>query len=81
MALPRFPCMVCGRTVAVTARGLTYRHDPPGERPPGPLVSCTGSLKMARPPEHQAVLFAYVPLPLLDDVLDEPPLPESVRLF
>jgi hypothetical protein len=79
-SLPRFPCPVCGRPVAVTERGRLYRHDPP-QRPPGPLVSCTGSLKVFRPPERQAVLFHYEPPLLLDDVLGELAGLESVPLF
>lgn len=60
MALHRFPCPTCGRPIALTARGLLYRHDPAGGRTPD-LRSCPGSLKVVRPPAAQPVLFAYVP--------------------
>lgn len=56
-ALPRTECPVCTRDVAVTRRGLVYRHDPLGGRDPE-LRSCAGSLKPVAPPDgDQGVLF------------------------
>ena len=62
MTLPRFPCPVCGRPIALTEGGRLYRHDPPARD--RELKSCRGSLKVARAPAAQAVLFAYEPPPL-----------------
>lgn len=56
MPLPRTECPICERDVAITRRGLTYRHDPAGGRD-RELKSCPGSLKPVRAPEGQPVLF------------------------
>jgi len=55
-ALPRTECPTCGRDVAVTARGLVYRHDPASGRDPE-LRSCPGSLKPVQAPAGDLVLF------------------------
>lgn len=57
--LPRTECPVCGRDVAVTVRGLVYRHDPATGRDPE-LRSCPGSLKPVRAPEGELLLFVTV---------------------
>ncbi|WP_151775796.1 hypothetical protein [Streptomyces abyssomicinicus] len=54
--LPRTECPVCTRDVAVTARGLVYRHDPATGRSPD-LRSCPGSLKPVQAPEGELLLF------------------------
>lgn len=53
---PRTECPLCERDVAVTPRGLTYRHDPKGGRDPE-LKSCAGSLKPVTAPEGALLLF------------------------
>lgn len=55
-SLPRTECPVCSRDVAVTLRGLTYRHDPAEGRDPE-LKSCPGSLKPVQAPSGALVLF------------------------
>lgn len=70
-SLPRTECPVCERDVAVTRRGLTYRHDPAGGRD-AELKSCPGSLKPVRAPDGDPVLFVS-PADLV--------MPEPVRLF
>ena len=55
MPLPRTECPICSRDVAVTPRGLVYRHDPP-ERD-RELKSCPGSLKPVAAPSGDPVLF------------------------
>jgi hypothetical protein len=55
MPLPRTECPVCERDIAITRRGLTYRHDPP-ERD-RELKSCPGSLKPVQAPAGDPVLF------------------------
>ena len=54
----RATCPVCGRSIALTARGRLYRHDPP-ERGRD-LLSCWGSLKVVRPPGGQLPLFPFI---------------------
>jgi hypothetical protein len=55
-SLPRTECPVCTRDVAVTRRGLVYRHDPKGGRDPE-LKSCPGSLKPVQAPAGTLLLF------------------------
>lgn len=55
-SLPRTECPVCTRDVAVTRRGLVYRHDPASGRDPE-LRSCSGSLKPVKAPEGEWLLF------------------------
>lgn len=71
MPLPRTECPICERDVAITRRGLTYRHDPAGGRD-RELKSCPGSLKPVRAPSGDPVLFVSP-----EDVV----MPEPVRLF
>ncbi|MER6603932.1 hypothetical protein [Streptomyces parvus] len=71
MPLPRTECPICERDVAITRRGLTYRHDPAGGRD-RELKSCPGSLRPVRPPAGDPVLFVSP-----EDVA----MPEPVRLF
>lgn len=71
MPLPRTECPVCERDVAITRRGLTYRHDPAGGRD-RELKSCPGSLKPVSAPAGDPVLFVSA-----EDVV----MPEPVRLF
>lgn len=40
---------MCGRDVAISLQGRTWRHDPASGRTPE-LRSCPGSLKPVRPP-------------------------------
>jgi hypothetical protein len=58
MPLPRTECPEpgCGRDVAVSRKGLVYRHDPASGRTPE-LKSCPGSLKPVQPPTGDPVLF------------------------
>ena len=56
MPLPRTECPICERDVAITRRGLTYRHDPADGRTRD-LKSCPGSLKPVAPPSGDPVLF------------------------
>ena len=55
-ALPRTDCQVCTRDVAITRRGLVYRHDPKGGRD-RELKSCPGSLKPVQAPAGTLLLF------------------------
>jgi hypothetical protein len=55
-SLPRTQCPVCSRDVAVTRRGLVYRHDPASGRD-RELRSCPGSLKPVQAPEGSLLLF------------------------
>lgn len=75
-SLPRTECPVCSRDVAVTRRGLTYRHDPASGRDPE-LKSCPGSLKPVQAPEGALLLFVS-PEP---EPVEELVLPEAVGLF
>ncbi|MFC9859375.1 MULTISPECIES: hypothetical protein [unclassified Streptomyces] len=70
MSLPRTECPEpgCGRDVAVSRKGLVYRHDPASGRT-AELKSCPGSLKPVRAPEGDPVLFVA------------PGMPEPARLF
>jgi len=75
--LPRTECPVCSRDVAVTRRGLVYRHDPASGRDPE-LKSCQGSLKPVQAPAGALLLFVS----LEDDVQAAAAEPvESVLLF
>lgn len=53
---PRTECPECSRDVALTERGLTYRHDPASGRDPE-LKSCRGSLKPVQAPDGELLLF------------------------
>jgi len=76
-ALPRTECPACSRDVAVTVRGLVYRHDPATGRDPE-LRSCPGSLKPVQAPEGDLVLF----IDLKDGApADIEPLPAPPSLF
>ena len=74
-ALPRTECPVCTRDVAVTRRGLVYRHDPRGGRDPE-LKSCPGSLKPVQAPDGALLLFVSPdgedPVSTIVDTLPEP---------
>ena len=74
MPLPRTECPICERDVAVTRRGLTYRHD--GRTRDRELRSCPGSLKPVQPPAGDPVLFVSP-----DDVTPRSDLLEGSRLF
>lgn len=77
-ALPRTECPVCTRDVAVTRRGLVYRHDPASGRDPE-LKSCPGSLKPVQAPAGALLLFVS---PNLEDQAPErEELAEVVGLF
>jgi hypothetical protein len=76
-ALPRTECPVCTRDVAVTRRGLVYRHDPKGGRDPE-LRSCPGSLKPVQAPAGTLLLFVSLDL---EDPAEPVELPEAVGLF
>lgn len=77
-ALPRTECPVCTRDVAVTVRGLVYRHDPASGRDPE-LRSCSGSLKPVQAPKGDLVLFVD---PADDDrAANDVELPKSPSLF
>ncbi|MER7310002.1 hypothetical protein [Streptomyces griseoluteus] len=75
-ALPRTECPVCSRDVAVTRRGLTYRHDPASGRDPE-LKSCPGSLKPVQAPKGALLLFVS---PEASATVPDP-LPEPAGLF
>lgn len=67
-SLPRTECPACSRDVAVTRRGLVYRHDPASGRDPE-LKSCAGSLKPVQAPDGELLLFVDPdrgPVPLED---------------
>lgn len=53
---PRTECAECGRDVAISVQGRTWRHDPASGRTPE-LKSCPGSLKPVTAPEGELVLF------------------------
>lgn len=74
-SLPRTECPVCSRDVAVTRRGLVYRHDPASGRDPE-LKSCGGSLKPVQAPEGDPVLFVS-----LEEEAAAFVMPEPVGLF
>jgi len=78
-ALPRTECPVCSRDVAVTRRGLVYRHDPAGGRDPE-LRSCPGSLKPVQAPAGALLLFVSPDGdPSVSAIADT--VPEPVGLF
>ena len=68
---------MCGRDVAISLQGRTWRHDPASGRTPE-LMSCPGSLKPVRAPEGALLLFVS---PDLEDVVDRQELAEVVGLF
>ena len=68
---------MCSRDVAVTRRGLTYRHDPASGRDPE-LKSCAGSLKPVQAPEGVLLLFVS---PEGQPAVDVTELPVAVGLF
>jgi len=74
-SLPRTECAVCGRDVAISLQGRTWRHDPASGRTPE-LMSCPGSLKPVRPPVGELLLFVSP-----EDVVDRPELAAVVGLF
>jgi hypothetical protein len=76
MRLPRTECPECHRDVAVSVRGLLWRHDGPTRDPE--LRSCPGSLKAVQAPAGNALLLFISP-----DVADAEPvvMPVPVRLF
>jgi hypothetical protein len=76
-ALPRTECPVCTRDVAVTRRGLVYRHDPKGGRDPE-LKSCPGSLKPVQAPAGALLLFVS---PEASAAVPDPEMPDPVGLF
>ncbi|MBP5918810.1 hypothetical protein F3K34_44340 [Streptomyces sp. LBUM 1486] len=76
-SLPRTECPVCSRDVAVTRRGLVYRHDPASGRDPE-LKSCPGSLKPVQAPEGALLLFVS---PEDGPVLEDLAPVEAVGLF
>lgn len=76
-SLPRTECPVCTRDVAVTRRGLVYRHDPKGGRD-RELKSCPGSLKPVQAPEGSLLLFVS---PEASATVPDPELPKAVGLF
>ncbi|MEU6192953.1 hypothetical protein [Streptomyces sp. NPDC047061] len=59
MSSRRRTCPVCRREIAVVA-GRFARHDPPGARENGELVSCSGSRQQARIGAVQPALDGYV---------------------
>ncbi|WP_307621913.1 hypothetical protein [Streptomyces sp. V3I7] len=70
MSSRRRSCPVCRREIAVVA-GRFARHDPPGERGSGEMVSCSGSRRPAQLGAVQPSLDGYV----------VPPLPGQLPLF
>ncbi|MFJ9814050.1 hypothetical protein ACIRU3_02035 [Streptomyces sp. NPDC101151] len=58
MASRRRTCPVCRREIAVVA-GRFARHDPPGAREGGELVSCSGSRQQAQLGAVQSALDGY----------------------
>ncbi|MFJ9662834.1 hypothetical protein ACIRPR_33405 [Streptomyces griseoflavus] len=77
-ALPRTECPVCTRDVAVTRRGLVYRHDPKGGRDPE-LRSCPGSLKAVVAPAGALLLFVSPDDdPAVSKILHTPPEPAGL---
>ncbi|WP_432155469.1 hypothetical protein [Streptomyces sp. bgisy153] len=59
MSSRRRTCPECRREIAVVA-GRFARHDPPGTRESGALVSCPGSRRAARLGAVQPSLDGYV---------------------
>ncbi|MGW0763224.1 hypothetical protein ACWD1Y_43345 [Streptomyces sp. NPDC002814] len=59
MSTPRRRCPECRREIAVVA-GRFARHDPPGARESGELVSCSGSRRFAELGATQPSLDGYV---------------------
>ncbi|WP_079102631.1 hypothetical protein [Streptomyces sp. TP-A0356] len=59
MSSRRRSCPECRREIAVVA-GRFARHDPPGARSSGALVSCPGSRRLAEADAAQAALDGYV---------------------
>lgn len=53
---PRRTCPVCQRLIAIP-NGKFARHDPEWRAPDWPLVSCTGSMRLAPLGGEQPVLF------------------------
>jgi hypothetical protein len=78
-SLPRTECPVCTRDVAVTRRGLVYRHDPASGRDPE-LRSCPGSLKPVQAPAGTLLLFVSLDLEIQAPE-DDVDLPLAVGLF
>ncbi|MFE0492547.1 hypothetical protein [Streptomyces griseoaurantiacus] len=58
MSSPRRTCPECRREIAVVA-GRFARHDPPGARAAGELVSCPGSRRSVEPNAAQPALDGY----------------------
>ncbi|MFH0516576.1 hypothetical protein ACHBTE_05290 [Streptomyces sp. M41] len=58
MAMRRRSCPECRREIAVVA-GRFARHDPPGARKHGELVSCPGSRRQAQLGVEQPALDGY----------------------
>ncbi|MFJ8358696.1 hypothetical protein [Streptomyces sp. NPDC093984] len=58
MSSPRRTCPECRRDIAVVA-GRYARHDPPGARGSGALVSCPGSRRLAQADAAQPTLDGY----------------------
>ncbi|MEU8585600.1 hypothetical protein AB0C59_01085 [Streptomyces sp. NPDC048664] len=58
MSSRRRKCPECRRDIAVVA-GRFARHDPPGTRPSGDLVSCPGSRRLAPDDTSQPALDGY----------------------
>jgi hypothetical protein len=58
MASRRRTCPVCRRDIAVVA-GRFARHDPPGARESGELISCAGSRRRAQLDAAQPTLDVY----------------------
>ncbi|MEU8472728.1 hypothetical protein AB0F30_33430 [Streptomyces sp. NPDC029006] len=63
--------------MAVTRRGLVYRHDPASGRDPE-LKSCPGSLKPVQAPEGALLLFISPDTETLTEAVE---LPRAVGLF
>ncbi|WP_454606500.1 hypothetical protein [Streptomyces tendae] len=59
MATPRRRCPECRREIAVVG-GRFARHDPPGTRQSGELVSCPGSRRQTQLGAAQPALDGYV---------------------
>lgn len=68
---------MCGRDVAISLQGRTWRHDPLSGRTPE-LKSCPGSLKPVRPPEGALLLFVS---PEASATVPDPERPEAGALF
>ncbi|WP_079167964.1 hypothetical protein [Streptomyces colonosanans] len=60
MSSRRRNCPECRREIAVVA-GRFARHDPPGARSEGSLVSCPGSRRLAQADAAQPALDGYLP--------------------